>query len=127
MRTAPCKARAVAGQLAAATREEIDRRVQFRPGKLGVELRLLDARGRHAQVGVVRDGLSDRRGQLIVVERRRASCRRRRRRAPAAVHCAGVCTKGSACSLRAAASGGFFSTQPAHHRHHAGRDRSATD
>ena len=67
---AALEARAVAGQLAAAAREDIDRRVQLRPGQLGVELRLLDTRRAHAQVGVVRDGLGDRRRQLIVVERR---------------------------------------------------------
>ena len=63
-------ARAVAGQLAAAAREEIDRRVELRARQLGVELRLLDARGADAQIGVVRDRFGDRRRQLIVVERR---------------------------------------------------------
>ena len=51
-------------------REQIDRGVQLRAGKLGMEHRLLDARGSDSQVGVVRDGLGDRRRQLIVVEPR---------------------------------------------------------
>ena len=51
-------------------REKIDRGVQLRAGKFGVELRLLDSRGTDAQIGVVGDGLGDRRRQLIVVERR---------------------------------------------------------
>ena len=48
-------ARAVAGQLAAAAREDIGRRLQLRPGKFRVEQRLLDARGADAQIGVVSD------------------------------------------------------------------------
>ena len=50
-------------------REKIDRRVQLRAGKFGVELRLLDSRGSDSQIGVVSDGLGNRRRQLIVVER----------------------------------------------------------
>ena len=48
---------------------EIDRRIQLRPRQLGVEQRLLDPRGAHAQVGVVRDGFGDSGGKLIVAER----------------------------------------------------------
>ena len=51
-------------------RENIDRGVQLRAGKLGVEQRLLDTRGSDAQIGVVSNGLRDRRRQLIVFERR---------------------------------------------------------
>ena len=78
------ESRAVA-HLGAAVRKQIGRRVQLRARKLGVELRLLDARGADAQVGVVRHGFGDRRSQLIVVERRqpvvghRTGCRRLRR------------------------------------------------
>ena len=111
---AALEARAVPGQLAAATREEIDRRVQLRPRQFGVEQRLLDTRGAHAQIGVVRDGFGDRRRQLIVVERREpvVGHRRRRRRLPPSTARASAAA-GSACSLMAAASGGFFSAQPA--------------
>ena len=63
-------ARAVARQLAAAAREQIDRRVQLRPRKLGVELRLLDTRGGHAKIDVVSDGFGHRRGQPVVFEPR---------------------------------------------------------
>ena len=51
-------------------REEIDRRVQLRPRKLGVEQRLLDTRGADAEIGVVSDGFGDRGRQLIVAEPR---------------------------------------------------------
>ena len=107
-------ARAVAGQLAAAAREEIDRRIELRARQLGVELRLLDARGADAQIGVVRDRFGDRRRQLIVAERREpvvGDRRRRRRLAPSTARASAA--SGSACSLMAAASGGVFSAQPA--------------
>ena len=48
----------------------INRGVQLRPGKFGIEQRLLDTRGPDSQIGVVSNGLDDRRRQLIVVEPR---------------------------------------------------------
>ena len=40
-------------------REKIDRGVELRAGKFGVELRLIDSCGTDAQIGVVGDRLGD--------------------------------------------------------------------
>ena len=110
------QARAVARHLAAAAREQVDRRIELGAGELGVEQRLLDARRADAQVGVVGDGFGDGGGQLIVVERGEPVVRARRRHPrPPPSTAPAPCTVGSASSLIAAVSGGFFSTHAERH------------